>query len=74
MIMGPNGTGKSTVVCAMCLGLNGNTNLLGRAKEVSLALLYVNFYSPRFRGKVCSTCMFLCVCVGGGGGGEKGDH
>ncbi|XP_030832464.1 structural maintenance of chromosomes protein 5 isoform X1 [Strongylocentrotus purpuratus] len=34
MIMGPNGTGKSTVVCAMCLGLNGSTNLLGRAKEI----------------------------------------
>nr|XP_054756327.1 structural maintenance of chromosomes protein 5-like [Lytechinus pictus] len=34
MIMGPNGTGKSTIVCAMCLGLNGNTNLLGRAKDL----------------------------------------
>ncbi|XP_071794397.1 structural maintenance of chromosomes protein 5-like isoform X1 [Asterias amurensis] len=34
VIMGPNGTGKSTVVCAMCLGLAGNTSLLGRAKEV----------------------------------------
>ncbi|XP_022091241.1 structural maintenance of chromosomes protein 5-like [Acanthaster planci] len=34
VIMGPNGTGKSTVVCAMCLGLAGSTSLLGRAKEV----------------------------------------
>ncbi|XP_072038157.1 structural maintenance of chromosomes protein 5-like [Amphiura filiformis] len=34
VIMGPNGTGKSTIVCAMCLGLAGSTNLLGRAKEV----------------------------------------
>ena len=28
------GTGKSSIVCAMCLGLGGRTNLLGRAKEV----------------------------------------
>ncbi|XP_038066980.1 structural maintenance of chromosomes protein 5-like isoform X2 [Patiria miniata] len=34
VIMGPNGTGKSTIVCAMCLGLAGSTSLLGRAKEV----------------------------------------
>ena len=35
MIIGPNGTGKSTLVCALCLGLNWSPNLLGRAKEVS---------------------------------------
>ncbi|KAF9987172.1 Structural maintenance of chromosomes protein 5 [Modicella reniformis] len=35
MIIGPNGTGKSTIVCALALGLGGNTNLLGRAKDVS---------------------------------------
>ncbi len=31
VIIGPNGTGKSTVVCAICLGLAGKTNVLGRA-------------------------------------------
>ena len=28
------GTGKSTVVCALCLGLAGHPKLLGRAFEV----------------------------------------
>lgn len=31
MIIGPNGTGKSTVVCAICLGLGGKPSILGRA-------------------------------------------
>ncbi|KAF9428893.1 Structural maintenance of chromosomes protein 5 [Podila epigama] len=35
MIIGPNGTGKSTIVCAIALGLGWSTNLLGRAKDVS---------------------------------------
>ncbi|KAI8346052.1 hypothetical protein B0O80DRAFT_407246 [Mortierella sp. GBAus27b] len=35
MIIGPNGTGKSAIVCAIALGLGGNTNLLGRAKDIS---------------------------------------
>nr|CAG8492269.1 10947_t:CDS:10 [Entrophospora candida] len=35
MIIGPNGTGKSTIVCAIALGLGWNTSLLGRAKDIS---------------------------------------
>ncbi|KAK9486669.1 P-loop containing nucleoside triphosphate hydrolase protein [Lipomyces starkeyi] len=34
MIIGPNGTGKSTLVCAVCLGLGGKPELLARAKDV----------------------------------------
>ncbi|KAF8477137.1 P-loop containing nucleoside triphosphate hydrolase protein [Kalaharituber pfeilii] len=34
MVIGPNGTGKSTLVCAICLGLGWGPNHLGRAKEV----------------------------------------
>jgi DNA repair ATPase RecN len=34
MIIGPNGTGKSTLVCAICLGLGWSSELLGRAKDV----------------------------------------
>ena len=34
------GTGKSSIVCAICLGLGGKTSLLGRAKAVSYALFY----------------------------------
>ncbi|XP_061164858.1 structural maintenance of chromosomes protein 5-like [Saccostrea echinata] len=33
VIIGPNGTGKSSIVCAICLGLGGKTGLLGRAQQ-----------------------------------------
>lgn len=33
MVIGPNGTGKSTLVCAICLGLGWGPGLLGRAKD-----------------------------------------
>ncbi|KAI9804909.1 MAG: Structural maintenance of chromosomes protein 5 [Piccolia ochrophora] len=35
MIIGPNGTGKSTLVCAICLGLGWGPQHLGRAKDLS---------------------------------------
>ncbi|GBC01516.1 hypothetical protein RclHR1_04210002 [Rhizophagus clarus] len=35
MIIGPNGTGKSTIVCGIALGLGSNTSLLGRARDIS---------------------------------------
>ncbi|GAB4819497.1 hypothetical protein N2152v2_006543 [Parachlorella kessleri] len=35
LVLGPNGTGKSSLVCAICVGLAGGTRLLGRAEEVS---------------------------------------
>lgn len=31
----PLGTGKSSIVCAICLGLGGSTTILGRARDVS---------------------------------------
>ncbi|KAF2272846.1 P-loop containing nucleoside triphosphate hydrolase protein [Westerdykella ornata] len=34
MVIGPNGTGKSTLVCAICLGLGWDPRNLGRAKEI----------------------------------------
>ncbi|KAG8528661.1 uncharacterized protein KY384_006348 [Bacidia gigantensis] len=34
MVIGPNGTGKSTLVCAICLGLGWETKHLGRAKDL----------------------------------------
>ncbi|KAF9024415.1 P-loop containing nucleoside triphosphate hydrolase protein [Hymenopellis radicata] len=36
MIIGPNGTGKSTIACAICIGLNWPPATLGRANEVNL--------------------------------------
>lgn len=35
MVIGPNGTGKSTLVCAICIGLGYDPKFLGRAKDVS---------------------------------------
>ncbi|KAJ7764112.1 P-loop containing nucleoside triphosphate hydrolase protein, partial [Mycena maculata] len=34
MILGPNGTGKSSIACAICLGLNFPASTLGRASDV----------------------------------------
>lgn len=35
MVIGPNGTGKSTLVCAICIGLGWSTVHLGRAKDIT---------------------------------------
>ena len=40
VIIGPNGTGKSTIVCAICLGLAGKTSWLGRAQQFSEFIKY----------------------------------
>ena len=34
MVLGPNGTGKSSLVCAICLGLGYSPKLMGRATSV----------------------------------------
>lgn len=36
VIIGVNGSGKSSIVCAMVLGLGGKPRLLGRAVTVSI--------------------------------------
>lgn len=36
LIMGPNGTGKSTLLSALVIGLGGNLSVIGRATTVSL--------------------------------------
>ncbi|KAJ3719185.1 hypothetical protein C8R42DRAFT_628654 [Lentinula raphanica] len=35
MIIGPNGTGKSSIACAIALGLNFSPKVLGRAEQIS---------------------------------------
>lgn len=40
VIIGPNGTGKSSLSAAMCLGLNGNISLTGRAKDAAEYIKY----------------------------------
>ena len=35
VILGPNGTGKSSFVCALAIGLAGSTRLLGRADKIA---------------------------------------
>ncbi|KAL2636129.1 hypothetical protein R1flu_007608 [Riccia fluitans] len=34
LVIGPNGTGKSSLVCAICIGLGGEPQLLGRATMI----------------------------------------
>lgn len=34
VVIGPNGTGKSSIVCALALGLGGDPSILGRAKSI----------------------------------------
>ena len=34
LVLGPNGTGKSSLVCALCLGLANSPKVLGRADKV----------------------------------------
>ncbi|KAJ7594061.1 P-loop containing nucleoside triphosphate hydrolase protein [Mycena floridula] len=34
MIIGPNGTGKSSIACAICLGLNWPPSILGRGTDI----------------------------------------
>lgn len=36
MIVGANGTGKSSIVCAICLGLAGKPSFIGRAEKVRI--------------------------------------
>lgn len=35
LVLGPNGTGKSSLVCAICVGLGGSTKVLGRADNLA---------------------------------------
>ncbi|XP_051166122.1 structural maintenance of chromosomes protein 5 [Leptopilina boulardi] len=35
LIIGPNGTGKSTIVCAIVLGLAGKPKVIGRAEKIA---------------------------------------
>ncbi|XP_062368984.1 structural maintenance of chromosomes protein 5 [Cinclus cinclus] len=36
LVLGANGTGKSSIVCAICLGLAGKPSFLGRADKIGL--------------------------------------
>lgn len=45
MIIGANGTGKSSIVCAICLGLAGKPAFMGRADKVSKC----NYFLRKFR-------------------------
>lgn len=40
LIVGPNGTGKSSIVCAICLGLGGKPRSLGRGEKASDFIKY----------------------------------
>jgi len=40
VVVGPNGTGKSTILCAICLGLGGQPPLLGRADDARQFIMH----------------------------------
>ena len=40
VVVGPNGTGKSSILCAFCLGLGGEPKLLGRADDARLFIMH----------------------------------
>lgn len=47
MIVGANGTGKSSIVCAICLCLAGKTAVLGRGDKVShRAIQVIDWCTP----------------------------
>ena len=59
VIIGPNGTGKSAIVCAICLGLAGTTSWLGRASSPADYIRY-----GTNRGIIeLELCVFHCVAI-----------
>lgn len=50
MVVGPNGTGKSTILCAICLGLGGEPPLLGRADDARTFIMH-----EKERAVICIT-------------------
>ena len=61
VIIGPNGTGKSSIVCAICLGLGGKPQILGRAAEVSHAEWLKKLQISLTNGKAVNFFKFFCV-------------
>lgn len=53
MIVGANGTGKSSIVCAICLGLAGKTTILGRGDKVNSSLMQPLFSTLSFIRSLC---------------------
>ncbi|KAF8484425.1 P-loop containing nucleoside triphosphate hydrolase protein [Gautieria morchelliformis] len=55
MIFGPNGTGKSSIACALCIGLNGAPSLLGRSTELNAFVKHghdTGYVELELKGKV----------------------
>jgi len=41
VVVGPNGTGKSSIVCAIAIGLCANPKLLGRSDKIEEFIMQV---------------------------------
>lgn len=65
MIIGPNGTGKSTIVCALALGLGWNTNVCYYIAE-SLYYLKVHHLQAAFKLNHNSSFIVFCHSCSGG--------
>lgn len=60
VVLGANGTGKSSIVCAICLGLAGKPSFLGRADKVIMSFcdfhnLSVQRVGERLSSLICFT-------------------
>lgn len=69
MIVGANGTGKSSIVCAICLGLAGKTAVLGRGDKAShlththTHCLFITLAVPLIRFASVSSCLCMTVTL-----------
>ncbi len=60
LILGPNGTGKSTIVSAICLGMSGKPSTIARASTVSFRLSLVIAVTLVKQNWVCFPASRIC--------------
>ena len=69
-IVGPNGTGKSSIVCAMCVGLGGPLKITGRGDQIK-ACVHGEGKTPDGNGGVIRAGFVETELVDGNGPGRN---
>ena len=69
-IVGPNGTGKSSIVCAMCVGLGGQLKLTGRGDEIR-SCVHGEGKTPDEQGQLITSGFVETELVDGSGPGRN---
>jgi len=69
-IIGPNGTGKSSVVCALCVGLGGPLKITGRGDQIK-ACVHGNGHQKDAHGNLIETGFVETELVDGNGAGQN---